>query len=107
MRMDKELITDRPSDWMPELHDIPIGLVNTILYHSQQADIIAQKYVIPNSNNNIHHHHYKNSNNSSILNNNISDAADEMSEEDALALRRRNNTDSNFSNGKRILKNKK
>lgn len=36
--MEKELISDRPSDWIPELHDIPIGLVNTFLY---QNDLTA------------------------------------------------------------------
>ncbi|KAI7866278.1 PIG-P-domain-containing protein [Spinellus fusiger] len=25
-------LENRPSDWMPELHDLPIGLVNTLLY---------------------------------------------------------------------------
>lgn len=38
MKMEKELISDRPSDWIPELHDIPIGLVNTFLY---QNDLTA------------------------------------------------------------------
>ena len=29
------MISDRPPDWMPELYDIPIGLVNTILYQEE------------------------------------------------------------------------
>lgn len=30
------MISDRPSDWMPELYDIPISLVNKILYQDEQ-----------------------------------------------------------------------
>lgn len=37
MRMGDEMITDRPSDWMPELYDIPISLVNKILYQDEDA----------------------------------------------------------------------
>jgi hypothetical protein len=108
MRMDKEMINDRPSDWMPELHDIPIGLVNTILYHKEQADI-THKYVIPNNNNNNvhlnqHHHLHKNNNNASIINNNNSftDTVDEMSEEDALALTARSRRRRSTHTGKRM-----
>ncbi|KAI8086416.1 PIG-P-domain-containing protein [Halteromyces radiatus] len=32
MEMDTPLLEDRPDDWMPELHDIPIGVVNAYLY---------------------------------------------------------------------------
>ncbi|KAI8087790.1 PIG-P-domain-containing protein [Gilbertella persicaria] len=42
MCMDKEMISDRPSDWMPELHDIPIGLVNMLLYQEEPYMIPTQ-----------------------------------------------------------------
>ncbi|KAI8989442.1 PIG-P-domain-containing protein, partial [Pilobolus umbonatus] len=36
MCMDRELVTTaRSADWMPELHDIPIGLVNAFLYQDK------------------------------------------------------------------------
>lgn len=101
--MDREIIKDRPSDWMPELYDIPIGLVNTILYYNEQADIMTQKYVIPTSSSR-HHHLYKNTkknSTSSILNDTNTTATDEMTEKDALALKRRN---SNSNSVKRYYK---
>ncbi|GAA5808267.1 hypothetical protein MFLAVUS_001655 [Mucor flavus] len=75
MRLDSEMVSDRPSDWIPELHDIPIGLVNAILY---QTD-----FVIPtNSKKTSSSHHI-------LHNNSLIDSADEMSEADALALMRK------------------
>jgi hypothetical protein len=34
MNIEKELTANRPSDGIPELHDMPIGLVNAFLYQS-------------------------------------------------------------------------
>lgn len=103
MQLDNEVVSDRPSDWIPELHDIPIGLVNKFLYQDdneeKEEEEIDTSFAIPkkttktnskktnhnNTNNNNH-------NNNIIMNQFISstlvDTADEMSEEDALALRR-------------------
>lgn len=39
--MENEKINDRPSDWIPELHDIPISLVNLVLY--QTTDFTESK----------------------------------------------------------------
>jgi hypothetical protein len=77
--MESERVSDRPSDWIPELHDIPISLVNIILY---QADTISKNI-------------------ETVAANSFTDTADEMSEEDALALRRRH------ASGKRNYKNNK
>lgn len=53
MRMERELITDRPSDWMPELHDIPISLVNTFLYQNDltvtKTDSAAEQSILTSS----------------------------------------------------------
>jgi hypothetical protein len=93
MSLDRELVSDRPSDWIPELHDIPIGLVNKILYQQDaeaEADIIS--HVIPKT-------HKTNTYTHTIIHNQyntLTDTADEMSEEDALALRK------SRPNGKRL-----
>lgn len=62
MSMESERISDRPSDWIPELHDIPISLVNIVLYQAQGK-----------------------SNNSEMVTNYYTD---EMSEEDAAVKKR-------------------
>lgn len=81
---------DRPSDWIPELHDIPIGLVNKILYQQDEAEADIMSTVIPKN-----HKTNKNTtsynNNRTIIHNQYNtstDTADEMSEEDAMALRK-------------------
>lgn len=33
MKLENQKSIDQPSDWIPELHDIPIGLVNKFLYY--------------------------------------------------------------------------
>lgn len=75
MRLDSEMVSDRPSDWIPELHDIPIGLVNAILY---QTD-----FVIPTNSKKTNSSHHI------LRSNSFIDSADEMSEADALALMRK------------------
>lgn len=77
MCIENEMVHDRPSDWIPELHDIPIGLVNAILY---QTD-----YVIPAGKGN-----KKNKSTTHLIDtDSFVDSADEMSEADALALTRK------------------
>lgn len=80
MCLDRQLICDRPSDWIPELHDIPIGLVNKILYQQDEAEADIRP-VIPKHTTHkysIIHNQY----------NTFTDSADEMNEEEALALRK-------------------
>ncbi|CAO3624548.1 unnamed protein product [Cunninghamella echinulata] len=38
MIMEKMSLADRPLDWMPELYDLPISIVNEYLYHQDNAD---------------------------------------------------------------------
>ncbi|KAG1122229.1 hypothetical protein G6F42_011676 [Rhizopus arrhizus] len=98
MQLDNEVVSDRPSDWIPELYDIPIGLVNKFLYQEgEEEEEEAISFAIPNAktkskkakHNNIN---TTNFNNQLIMNqfrsSSLVDTADEMSEEDALALRR-------------------
>lgn len=98
MQLDNEVVSDRPSDWIPELYDIPIGLVNKFLYQEgEEEEEEAISFAIPNAktkskkakHNNINTTNY---NNQLIMNqfrsSSLVDTADEMSEEDALALRR-------------------
>lgn len=38
MEVEKLSFEDRPVDWMPELHDIPISVVNAYLYQDEDDD---------------------------------------------------------------------
>jgi hypothetical protein len=38
MEVEKMSFEDRPMDWMPELHDIPISVVNAYLYQNEDDD---------------------------------------------------------------------
>lgn len=105
MQLDNEVVSDRPSDWIPELHDIPIGLVNKFLYQQDENEekeedeetdtSFATSKTTTKTNSKKTNHNNTNNNNYSnniVMNQFISstliDTADEMSEEDALALRR-------------------
>jgi hypothetical protein len=39
MEVEKMSLEDRPVDWMPELHDIPIGVVNAYLYQIEDQPL--------------------------------------------------------------------
>lgn len=102
MQLDNEVVSDRPSDWIPELYDIPIGLVNKFLYQQQGEDEEDEEeeaisFAIPNAKTKSKKAKHTNTNttnfNNQLIMNQFSpsslvDTADEMSEEDALALRR-------------------
>lgn len=110
MQLDNEVVSDRPSDWIPELYDIPIGLVNKFLYQQgeegEEEEEGAISFAIPNAKTKSKkakrpNTNTTNFNNQLIMNqfgsSSLVDTADEMSEEDALALRRN-------KNGKRFTK---
>lgn len=106
MQLDNEVVSDRPSDWIPELYDIPIGLVNKFLYQEGkegEEEEGAISFAIPNAKTKSKKAKHTNANthNQLIMNqfssSSLVDTADEMSEEDALALRRN-------KNGKRFTK---
>ncbi|KAK4517799.1 uncharacterized protein ATC70_001144 [Mucor velutinosus] len=100
MHLDNEVVSDRPSDWIPELYDIPIGLVNKFLYQQgeeEEEEEDAILFAIPNAKTKSKKAKHTNTNttnfNNQLIMNQFSssplvDTADEMSEEDALALRR-------------------
>ncbi|CEP10069.1 hypothetical protein [Parasitella parasitica] len=98
MKLDNQLVSDRPSDWIPELHDIPIGLVNKFLYQDDNEDQEDMSLkIIPTMKTTTKKTRHNNTNLNNLNNNTLikgltlpsrADTTDEMSEEDALALRR-------------------
>lgn len=43
MCLENQRMVDQPSDWIPELHDISIGLVNQFLYTNEHEKILIEK----------------------------------------------------------------
>lgn len=44
MRIESDV--DRPEDWMPELHDIPISVANAFLYQSDHDKNTSEKFTL-------------------------------------------------------------